>query len=779
MVEENRMDIFPLIPLRALVTYPRMVLSFSVRRASSLAGLKEAGKRNGRVFLVAQKDRYQQELGADDLYPVGVVAKISQVLALPGGLTHVVAEGLYRARILDFDGAGDCLAARVLALDPEDEPEAPLRQQARIRLAIDEFKKYQELHPKQAGVETIIHTISPDRAGLAADAMAAGLELPVAVKQEILEELDGSARLERVTALLHRELDVLSIQKEIKDKARANMDKAQKEYYLREQLKVIREELGDADDAGTECEALRQKIAAKNLPEPVAKTLEKEVRRLGKLQSTSPEANTVRTYVETLLGLPWTEEAREDLSLSRAERILEADHYGMKKVKERILEHLAVRAAAPTAHTPILCLVGPPGTGKTSIARSVAKSLNRPYVRMSLGGVKDEAEIRGHRRTYVGAMPGRMIAAMAQAGVANPLLLLDEVDKLSSSYNGDPASALLEVLDAEQNFSFRDHYVELPYDLSKVFFMCTANSLETIPGPLRDRMEIIEVSGYTGREKREIALKHLIPKQLAAHGLNGNALRFTPAGVDAIIDGYTREAGVRQLEREIESVCRKVVKARQEGSAGRTTLTEKNVEDFLGREKRTYDRVFDRPQVGVTRGLAWTMAGGDTLTIEAAAMPGTGRLLLTGNLGKVMEESARAALTYVRAESARLNIDSEFYKNTDLHLHVPEGATPKDGPSAGITMATALVSALSGVPVDNLVAMTGEVTLTGRVLPIGGLREKVLAARRAGVQRVLLPEENRRDLDELPEDVKEGLTFCPVSHMTQVWEQALTGEVWQ
>lgn len=778
MTTQNR---FPAIPLRGIVVYPKMVLSFSVSRPKSLAALKEASEGEGFLFLTTQRDALIQEPEREDLFEIGTVVRVKQVLSLPANMTHVVAEGLYRAKMVDFADEKGYLCAEVLPLDEVEEEDADLRTQAKIRMAIEHFEAYQKVSTKSSGVETVIHSISHTKPGQTADVITAGMHLSVDQKQAVLEMLSPRSRFEHVLRLLNHELQVLQLKREMEAKVKERMEQAQREYYLREQLKVIQEELGDKEGSETEIAAFTEKIAAKHLPENVAVVLQKEMRRLSRLQATSPEANTIRTYIETVLDLPWTEHSKEGFSLDRAEKILEADHYGMEKVKERILEHLAVRESAPSAHTPILCLVGPPGVGKTSVARSVAKCLNRNYVRMSLGGVKDEAEIRGHRKTYVGAMPGRIIAAMRQAGTVNPLLLLDEVDKLSSSYNGDPASALLEVLDAEQNFTFRDHYVEIPYDLSQVLFMCTANALEAIPGPLRDRMEIIELSGYTSREKREIALRHLYPKQLKAHGLQKNQLKVTEDGIDALIAGYTKEAGVRQLERKMESICRKAVKQRLGGNTKRITVNAENLEQYLGKPRFHYDAIAAKPLVGVVRGLAWTQAGGDTLSIEAATMAGTGKLTLTGNMGKVMEESAKTAFSYIRSKAEQLQIAEDFYQKTDIHIHIPEGAVPKDGPSAGITMATAMVSALTGAPVRNEVAMTGEVTLQGRVLPIGGLKEKILAAKRAGVLQVVLPAENERDLEEIPEDVKMGMEFFPVSEMAQVLDHAVIegAQVWK
>ena len=611
--------------------------------------------------------------------------------------------------------------------------------------------------------------------------IAAGLEISFDRKQRLLELLNPYDRLQAVMEIMRYEKQVLLIKREIESKAKENIDRNQREYYLREEMKVIQEELGDKDGVGADAAAFRQRLEEKNPPKEVRETVEKEIDRMLKIPVTSPESNVSRSYIDTILHLPWNEKTEECFDLSEAQKILDEDHYGLKKVKERILEYLAVRKNAPEEKATILCLVGPPGVGKTSIARSVAKALNRKYVRMSLGGIKDEAEIRGHRRTYIGAMPGRIMNAMKQVGTINPLMLLDEVDKLGVSYNGDPAAALLEVLDGEQNFTFRDHYIELPYDLSKVLFMCTANSTEPIPGPLLDRMEVIPLGSYTATEKEHIAMEHLLKKQMQRHGLKGSQLKIKAEAMEKIIDGYTREAGVRQLERTIGQICRKAVKAIISGEKKSMTVTVKNVEEILGKPKYAFDTIYAEPQVGIVRGLAWTAVGGTTLSVEVNAMPGDGKLRLTGNLGKVMKESAEAAMSYIRSQSGRFRLEPDFYKTTDLHIHIPEGATPKDGPSAGVTMTTAMLSALTGAKVRHDVAMTGEVTIRGRVLPIGGLQEKVLAAKKAGVKTVVLPKENEKDLAEISEEIKEGLEFVLAKDMDDVLRHALAkGEdVWK
>ena len=632
---------------------------------------------------------------------------------------------------------------------------------------------YLKLANNTAALDLMGNVVAAKRPGALADVIAAGMELAYNRKQEFLERLNPYERLEMVITTMQHECQVLQIKREIENKTKQRIDKNQREYYLREEMKVIQEELGDKDGVGADAAKYRTQLDEKNPPAHVRDTIEKEIDRMLKIPVTSPESNVSRTYIETLLSLPWTETTEESFDLAEAEKILDEDHYGMKKVKERILEYLAVRKNAPEEHATILCLVGPPGVGKTSIARSVAKALNRNYVRMSLGGVKDEAEIRGHRKTYIGAMPGRIINAMKQAGTINPLMLLDEVDKLGVSYNGDPAAALLEVLDGEQNSTFRDHFVELPYDLSKVLFMCTANSLDTIPGPLRDRMEIIELSSYTAQEKLHIAEEHLLEKQRKRHGLTAKQLKIKADAMEEIIDGYTREAGVRQLERTIGEVCRKAVKMILSGERKSLTVTKKNLEKLLGARKFMSDTIYKEPQVGIVRGLAWTRVGGTTLSVEVNCMPGEGKFRVTGNLGKVMTESAEAAVSYIRSQNERFQLEPDFYKKKDIHIHIPEGATPKDGPSAGVTMATAIISALTGRKVRNDVAMTGEITIRGRVLPIGGLQEKVLAAKKVGIKTVILPKENEKDLDEIMDEIKDGMQFVLAETMEDVLQTAL------
>lgn len=771
-MEKKQPIIVPMIALRGLTIFPGMAISFPAGRQKSLDALQAAEENGKQVFLVTQKDPATPDPSRNDLYDIGVLAEVKQVLKLPGNLTHVIVEGNCRGRLTNIH-VRNCDYGEITTI-PQDFNELPDdRVQAVMRIAVEEYDEYLKVAPNTTAMDLMGNVVAAERPGQLADAIGAGLELPFHKKQQLLDILNPYERLEAAITLIRQERQILDIKKEIESKTKQQIDQNQREYFLREEMKVIQEELGDKDGVGADAAKYRKQLEEKNPPDYVRETIEKEIDRMLKIPVTSPESNVSRTYIETLLSLPWVETTEETFDLKEAEKILDEDHYGLQKVKERIVEYLAVRKNAPEENATILCLVGPPGVGKTSIARSVARALNRSYVRMSLGGVKDEAEIRGHRKTYIGAMPGRIINAMKLAGTINPLMLLDEVDKLGVSYNGDPAAALLEVLDGEQNHTFRDHFVELPYDLSKVLFMCTANSLDTIPGPLRDRMEIIELSSYTAQEKLHIAEEHLIGKQRKRHGLTAKQLKIKSEAVEDIIDGYTREAGVRQLERTIGEVCRKTVKYILAGEKKSLTVTRKNLETILGTKKFVPETIYAEPQVGIVRGLAWTRVGGATLSVEVNCMPGEGKFKVTGNLGKVMQESAEAAISYIRSQSKRFGLEEEFYKKQDIHIHIPEGATPKDGPSAGVTMATAMVSALTGEPVRNDVAMTGEITIRGRVLPIGGLQEKVLAAKKVGIQTVVLPKENEKDLMDIPDEVKDGLTFILAETMEDVLRAAL------
>lgn len=781
MIETKERIQLPMMALRGLTVFPNMAISFPVGRQKSLDALEAADEGDKRIFLVAQRDPEDASPEQMGLYEFGTVATIKQILKLPGNMTHVIVEGVIRGRLATIQHKRKCEYAEITTI-AQDFPELPeVHTAAEMRIAQDLYEEYAKFVPNTTAVDLLPNVLAAGKPGKLADVIAAGLEISFDRKQKILEILNPYDRLQAVMDIMCYEQQVLRVKREIEAKTKDAIDKNQREYFLREELKVIQEELGDKDGIGADAAEFRRRLEEKNPPEEVRKTVEKEIDRMMKIPVTSPESNVSRSYIDTLLNLPWNEMTEETFDLKQAAEILDEDHYGLEKVKERILEYLAVRKNAPEEKATILCLVGPPGVGKTSIARSVAKALNRKYVRMSLGGVKDEAEIRGHRRTYIGAMPGRIMNAMKQVGTINPLMLLDEVDKLGVSYNGDPAAALLEVLDGEQNFTFRDHYVEMPYDLSKVLFMCTANSLEPISGPLRDRMEIIELGSYTATEKQHIAMEHLVKKQMKRHGLKGSQLKIRPEAVEMIIDGYTREAGVRQLERTIGQVCRKAVKAIISGEKKSMTVTAKNLEEILGKPRFTEDRIYEEPQVGIVRGLAWTAVGGTTLSVEVNTMPGDGKFRLTGNLGKVMKESAEAAISYIRSQSDRFKVEPDFYKKQDLHIHIPEGATPKDGPSAGVTMTTAMLSALTGAKVRNDVAMTGEVTIRGRVLAIGGLQEKVLAAKKAGVKTVILPKQNEKDLQEISDEIKEGLEFVLAKEMDDVLKHALAkGEsVWK
>ena len=763
----------PMIALRGLTIFPNMAISFPVSRQRSLDAIAAAESSGGKIFLVTQIDPATADPEQKDLYEIGTLCNIKQVLKLPGNVTHIIVEGKERGRLEEVWVKTSSDFAKIISLEQDfiDEPDDYLK--AYMRVAIERYEEYIKYVPNSTASDLLPSITAADKPGKLADLIGAGLEISFDRKQKILEILNPFERLEAVLEVLQSEKQILNIKKEIESKTKAKIEQNQRDYYLREELKVIQEELGDKDGVGADAQKYRKQLEEKNPPEAVQLAVEKEITRMLRIPVTSPESNVSRNYIETLLSLPWTEMTQESFDLVKAEEILNEDHYGLEKVKERILEYLAVRKNVPEEKPTILCLVGPPGVGKTSIARSVAKALDRKYIRMSLGGVKDEAEIRGHRKTYIGAMPGRIINAMKQVGTVNPLMLLDEIDKLGVSHNGDPSAALLEVLDGEQNSTFRDHFVELPYDLSKVLFMCTANSLDTIPRPLLDRMEVISIGSYTAQEKLHIAKEHLIRKQRKRNGLTTSQIKFRDDAIENIIDGYTREAGVRQLERVIGEVCRKVVKSILSGEKKTITLSAKNLGDVLGKRKYSQDNIYKKPQVGIVRGLAWTAVGGTTLSIEVNALDGEGKFKLTGNVGKVMLESAEAAISYIRSQAKKLGLPADFYKKKDIHIHIPEGATPKDGPSAGITMATAILSALTGEKVHNNVAMTGEVTIRGRVLPIGGLQEKVLAAKKIGIKTVVLPWENEKDLLEISDEIKMDMEFVLAKTMDDVLKVAL------
>lgn len=777
MTKEEKIRVMPTVALRGLVVFPDMFIHFDVGREKSINALKKAMDTDQEIFLVTQKDISVDDPDYNELYEIGVVASVKQVLKLPGksGNVRVAVEGLYRARLVEgFDNEkSNYLKAMIFPIEePTVKKDNLDYEKALIRHTKDVFADYSDCAP-QMPADLVTSVLQKTKAGELADYIAGNIMLEYEDRQSILSVINPIRRLEELCVLLTSESNLLAIESDIGEKVQEAIDKNQREYYLREQMKVISQELGGGVSQEEELDRFRETIFFLKAPDEVKEKLFKECDRLEKYSPQSPEAAVSRNYIETCLSLPWNNFSDENSDIEKSRKILERDHYGLDKIKKRILEYLAVRVLAPDIKGQIICLAGPPGVGKTSVARSIASATGRKYVRISLGGVKDEAEIRGHRKTYIGSMPGRIINAMQQAGTSNPLILLDEVDKLSSDYKGDPTSALLEVLDPEQNSTFRDHYIELPFDLSKVLFITTANVESNIPDPLRDRMEIIELGSYTVEEKFNIAKKHLVPKQIKQHGLTAKQLRITDKALRLIIEGYTREAGVRNLEQRIAAVCRKSAMAIVEGSAEKISVKPENVEDFLGTRKYKNDSIVRENEVGVVNGLAWTSVGGDMLEIETAVLNGTGKLELTGSLGDVMQESAKAAVSYIRSKADSLPINAAFYKENDIHIHVPEGATPKDGPSAGVTIATSLVSALSGFKVRKDVAMTGEITLRGRVLPIGGLKEKSMAAYRAGIKTVVIPYDNIADLDEVDPVVKEAVTFKPVKTVEAVWDIAL------
>jgi ATP-dependent Lon protease len=761
----------PLLPLRGLSIFPYMVLHFDVGREKSIRALEEAMINDQLIFLVTQKDAHTDLPTTEDFYEVGTISKIKQLLKLPGDTIRVLVEGITRAEIKEIISEDAYFLVDVLE-QTETPSEGDLELEALRRSVLNVFDEYIKANPKVAP-ETLITVSDIEDTSRFADVVASNLTIKIEEKQEILSLFDTKERMEKLYEILSRELEILEIERKINSRVRKQIDKSQKEYYLREQLKAIQRELGEKEGHADEIDQYREKLSKLEVPDEVKDKVEKELDRLSKMSPGSPEVGVTRTYLDWIFDLPWNTLTEDNLDIKNARKVLDEDHFGLKKVKERVLEYLAIRQLSNNMKGPILCLVGPPGVGKTSIAKSIARAMGRKFTRMSLGGVRDEAEIRGHRRTYIGAIPGRIIYSIKQAGSKNPLFLFDEIDKLASDFRGDPAAALLEVLDAEQNKDFRDHYLELPFDLSKVMFVTTANSTDTIPAPLLDRMEVIRISGYTEEEKLHIATDYLVPKQIKEHSLNNENVLISESAIRGVINGYTREAGVRSLEREIANIIRKCATQIVENNKKKVRVTPANLKKYLGIPKYRYDLINQKNEIGVVTGLAWTPVGGDTLFIEVSVMAGTGKLELTGQLGDVMKESARAGLSYIRSKADELGIDKEFTKNMDIHIHVPEGATPKDGPSAGITMTTALVSALTKTPVYRDVAMTGEVTLRGRVLPIGGLKEKVLAAKRAGIRKVILPLENEKDLEEIPDTVKKNMTFVLASDMDDVLSHAL------
>ncbi|MGH0879662.1 endopeptidase La [Bacillus paranthracis] len=764
--------IVPLLPLRGVLVYPTMVLHLDVGRDKSIQALEQAAMDENIIFLAMQKEMNIDDPKEDDIYSVGTVAKVKQMLKLPNGTLRVLVEGLHRAEVVEFIEEENVVQVSIKTIT--EEVEADLEEKALMRTLLEHFEQYIKVSKKVSN-ETFATVADVEEPGRLADLIASHLPIKTKQKQEILEIISVKERLHTLISIIQDEQELLSLEKKIGQKVKRSMERTQKEYFLREQMKAIQTELGDKEGKGGEVEELREKIEQSGMPEETMKAALKELDRYEKLPASSAESGVIRNYIDWLLALPWTEATEDMIDLAHSEEILNKDHYGLEKVKERVLEYLAVQKLTNSLKGPILCLVGPPGVGKTSLARSIATSLNRNFVRVSLGGVRDESEIRGHRRTYVGAMPGCIIQGMKKVKSVNPVFLLDEIDKMSNDFRGDPSAALLEVLDPEQNHNFSDHYIEEPYDLSKVMFVATANTLSSIPGPLLDRMEIISIAGYTELEKVHIAREHLLPKQLKEHGLRKGNLQVRDEALLEIIRYYTREAGVRTLERQIAKVCRKAAKIIVTAERKRIVVTEKNVVDLLGKHIFRYGQAEKTDQVGMATGLAYTAAGGDTLAIEVSVAPGKGKLILTGKLGDVMKESAQAAFSYIRSRAEELQIDPDFHEKNDIHIHVPEGAVPKDGPSAGITMATALISALTGIPVSKEVGMTGEITLRGRVLPIGGLKEKTLSAHRAGLTKIILPAENEKDLDDIPESVKENLTFVLASHLDEVLEHALVG----
>lgn len=762
--------ILPLLPLRGILVFPYMVIHLDVGRTKSVQAVEEAMIQDKLIFLTTQKEAQTDEPGEDDIFQIGTVAEVKQLLKLPGGTIRVLVEGIARAKVRRFIFEEPYFQVEIEQYSEDFQKNSEI--EALMRSLVYQFEQYVKLS-KRISPETVVSVVNLEEPGRLADVTASHLTLRIDEKQDILEAVDIVKRLEKLCSIVARELEIVELERKINIRVRKQMEKTQKEYYLREQMKAIQKELGEKDERMAEGEELREKIAEAKFPKDVEEKALKEVERLEKMPPMAAEATVVRNYLDWLISLPWNKGTRDRLDLKAADKILEEDHYGLHTVKERILEYLAIRKLAKKMKGPIICFVGPPGVGKTSLGRSIARALERKFIRMSLGGVRDEAEIRGHRRTYVGAMPGRIIQGIRQAGSKNPVFLLDEVDKMSMDFRGDPSAALLEVLDPEQNNTFSDHYIEAPFDLSNVMFITTANIQQNIPRPLQDRMEIIHLSGYTEEEKLQIAIRHLLPKQIKEHGLSKEMLRISENTIRKIIREYTRESGVRNLERQIAAICRKTARQVVTDKIKGIHVTILNLNQFLGTARFRYGVAELDDQVGVATGLAWTEVGGDTLAIEVTVYKGTGKLTLTGKLGDVMKESAQAGYSYIRSRAGELNIDEDSYDKLDIHIHIPEGAIPKDGPSAGISMASALASAITGRKVRHDVAMTGEITLRGRVLPVGGIKEKVLAAHRAGIKTIILPSDNKKDLDEIPKKVKDKIKFILVDHMDQVLESAL------
>lgn len=763
---------YPMIPVRGMTIFPGTTVHFDIGRAKSIEALDKAMDNDKCIFLVSQKNDNIDLPTVDDFYYIGVLAKVKQMLKLPGDTVRVLVEALYTATITEITSMTPYIECQILEVENiETENKLP-EEEALMRTGIEMFAEYEKT-ANTFNPEHIEKLINKERAGDVANYIASKLDLSVEENQEILEEMVGMVKLTKVLKALQREIEIIKLEDKISSQVKKRMDEQQKDYYLREKIRAIQGELGMTSDANEDMMIWHDKLKALNLEPKIAKKIEKEIKKYSYMQSNMADAAVVRTYIETLLDLPWHELSKDEIDVKKANKILENEHYGLDKVKERIIEQLAVMKLSNNIKTPILCLVGPPGTGKTSIAKSIAHATGREFVRMSLGGLRDEAEIRGHRRTYIGAVPGRIITNIKECGTRNPVFLLDEIDKMSIDVKGDPSAALLEVLDPEQNSTFQDNYLEVPFDLSKVLFVTTANDLSTIQAPLRDRMEIIEVTGYTEEEKLQIAKKYLIPKKIKEFGIDKKQFSMTDKAIRDLINYYTRESGVRNLERIIATLIRKIAKKIVFSECEEFKIKPSDLEDLLGKKAYHYDKINANDEVGVVTGMAWTQVGGDILFIEVSVVEGTGKIQLTGNLGDVMQESAKTAISFVRSKASKYGIDDKFYENKDIHIHVPEGAVPKDGPSAGVTMSTAIVSALTGRNVRKDVAMTGEVTLRGNVLAIGGVKEKVLAAYRAGIRKILLPYDNEKDIDEIPENVRKKLEFVLVKNVDDALEEAL------
>lgn len=772
-IDNELPKVYPCVPLRGITIFPNTVRHFDIGRDKSVRALETAMAGDKLLFVSAQKDEGILIPTFEDIYPMGTIVKVKQMLKINGDIVRVLVEGLRRAK-LDVPMYEDEYMSCTVEEFPEylSEEEFTVEEKAGMRIISDKFIEYAALTP-QITDETVDKVFAVKDPVALVDRIASEMDVSCDRKQKVLEELHIGVRIENLINLLSEEVDISLMEKQLSQKVKESVDNNQKEYFLKEKMKVIQEELGEDENPQEEAQEWLEKLESLHLEEMIDQKVRKEIRRFGHMSASSAESAVIRNYVETILDLPWHESSKVNMNLNRASKILERDHYGLKDVKERVLEYLAVIQLSKSIKGPILCLVGPPGTGKTSIARSIAESTGRKFVRMSLGGVRDEAEIRGHRRTYIGAIPGRIITSIKEIGVNNPVFLFDEIDKVGADYKGDPSSALLEVLDPEQNNTFTDHFLEIPFDLSNVLFITTANSLDTIPRPLLDRMEVIQVSGYTEQEKTKIAERYLIPKKVKEHGLKKDAVKISGQTLSDIINFYTRESGVRNLEREIADICRKAAYWTVTTKKKTFTVTPRNLSKYLGKKKYHYDTIEGKSEVGVVNGMAWTQVGGDTLSVEAVILPGSGKLNLTGQLGDVMQESAKAGFSYIRSISQEMGIDPDFQKEKDIHIHVPEGAVPKDGPSAGVTMFTAVISALTNTPVKQDVAMTGEITLRGKVLPVGGIKEKVLAAHRAGVKTILIPKENMKDIDEIPPSVKKKLRFVPLEYAKEALEEAL------